>query len=187
MAEKWIGGVTGQPASDSLKYSHHRYTSRFTCYMDDCVSTASLSLFAQSVPEPLIFREVTVHYRAGSATLTFSPLNCAVQHGFVYRECDSEGRWISMKNASECQLDDSEQVTPTAGRACRCLCLQRAFAFHLDVRWHVCAQWWELCSTWPCVRGYRYVSGPFVSTSHYVYLYVWVCKYNAAKNVPILW
>ncbi|XP_023677936.2 glucagon receptor isoform X3 [Paramormyrops kingsleyae] len=40
----------------------------------------------------------------------YLPWHHKVQHGFVYRDCDSEGRWISMKNASECQLDDSEQL-----------------------------------------------------------------------------
>lgn len=33
-----------------------------------------------------------------------------VQHGVVYQDCDASGRWVTMKNTSECDFTDSSPV-----------------------------------------------------------------------------
>lgn len=33
-----------------------------------------------------------------------------VQHGVVYQDCDGSGRWVTLKNTSECDLTDSSPV-----------------------------------------------------------------------------
>lgn len=30
-----------------------------------------------------------------------------VQHGVVYQDCDASGRWVTVKNTSECDFTDS--------------------------------------------------------------------------------
>lgn len=33
-----------------------------------------------------------------------------VQHGVVYQDCDASGRWVTVKNTSECDLADHSPV-----------------------------------------------------------------------------
>ncbi|KAG7460247.1 hypothetical protein MATL_G00219490 [Megalops atlanticus] len=39
----------------------------------------------------------------------YLPWHHKVQHGMVYRECNSEGQWVPLKNTSECEQDDPVQ------------------------------------------------------------------------------
>lgn len=38
-----------------------------------------------------------------------------VQHGVVYQDCDASGRWVTVKNTSECDFTDSSPVRNGAG------------------------------------------------------------------------
>lgn len=33
-----------------------------------------------------------------------------VQHGMVYQDCDANGRWVTVKNTSECDFTDPNPV-----------------------------------------------------------------------------
>ncbi|XP_048846636.1 glucagon receptor isoform X1 [Brienomyrus brachyistius] len=83
--EECLRNITSEPLASGVVCNHT--FDRYACWPDALPNTTI------GVPCPW-----------------YLPWHHKVQHGFVYRECDSEGRWISMKNASECQLDDSEQL-----------------------------------------------------------------------------
>lgn len=38
-----------------------------------------------------------------------------VQHGVVYQDCDASGRWVTVKNTSECDFTDPSPVRNGAG------------------------------------------------------------------------
>lgn len=37
-----------------------------------------------------------------------------VQHGMVYQDCDANGRWVTVKNTSECDFTDPSPVRNAA-------------------------------------------------------------------------